>query len=353
MNRGVDDASEERRPLSSLRVVVVSTGGRDIYRRAVRRRALSLSLRSHRCLAISPFAACCASSFVLPLFVAARYGDAASDDRVCLALPRLCDPDPVAPAFSGLRLLGHLSILFPLKLILVMVCSLLGGHGGAQIVTEEPSLSRRSPAYRGGAQLYRVRWGYGLGRVWPWAGMALGGYGNAASDDRVCLALPRLCDPDPVAPAFGGLRILGHLSLLFPLTLILVSLDHFEDKCPLRELCPKCPVGYLAKRHVIKEGPNKGRPFVTCNAGKVCGFFDWDDYARRRPTMQIRPNTRESNCQREEGSSSVGEGRRSTGKELESDIVTEFSTLFMKRLTMSDGVEIISETTTRIITRKD
>ncbi|KAK9120815.1 hypothetical protein Syun_018432 [Stephania yunnanensis] len=29
-----------------------------------------------------------------------RYGDAASDDRVCLALPRLCDPDPVAPAFG-------------------------------------------------------------------------------------------------------------------------------------------------------------------------------------------------------------------------------------------------------------
>ncbi|KAK9119338.1 hypothetical protein Scep_017431 [Stephania cephalantha] len=27
---------------------------------------------------------------------------------------------------------------------------------------------------RGGAQPYRVRWGYGLGRVWPWAGMALG-----------------------------------------------------------------------------------------------------------------------------------------------------------------------------------
>ncbi|KAK9120819.1 hypothetical protein Syun_018436 [Stephania yunnanensis] len=29
-----------------------------------------------------------------------RYDDAASDDRVCLALPRLCDPDPVAPAFG-------------------------------------------------------------------------------------------------------------------------------------------------------------------------------------------------------------------------------------------------------------
>ncbi|KAK9128851.1 hypothetical protein Syun_017648 [Stephania yunnanensis] len=47
-----------------------------------------------------------------------RYGDAASDDRVCLALPQLCDPDPVAPAFGGLRLLGLLSILFPLTLIL-------------------------------------------------------------------------------------------------------------------------------------------------------------------------------------------------------------------------------------------
>ncbi|KAK9081939.1 hypothetical protein Syun_030921 [Stephania yunnanensis] len=58
-----------------------------------------------------------------------------------------------------------------------MVCSLLGGHGGAQLVMEEPSLSRRSPACRGGAQPYRVRWGYGLGRVWPWASMALGQYG--------------------------------------------------------------------------------------------------------------------------------------------------------------------------------
>ncbi|KAK9081655.1 hypothetical protein Syun_031669 [Stephania yunnanensis] len=31
-------------------------------------------------------------------------------------------------------------------------------------VAEEPNSSRRSPAYRGGAQPYRVRWGYGLGR---------------------------------------------------------------------------------------------------------------------------------------------------------------------------------------------
>ncbi|KAK9104586.1 hypothetical protein Scep_021430 [Stephania cephalantha] len=48
-------------------------------------------------------------------------------------------------------------------------------------VAEEPSSSRRSPACRGGAQPYRVRWGYGLGRVWPWAGMALGGYGLGSS----------------------------------------------------------------------------------------------------------------------------------------------------------------------------
>ncbi|KAK9100356.1 hypothetical protein Scep_023786 [Stephania cephalantha] len=41
-------------------------------------------------------------------------------------------------------------------------------------ISEEPSSSRRSPACRGGIQPYRVRWGYGLGRVWPWAGMALG-----------------------------------------------------------------------------------------------------------------------------------------------------------------------------------
>ncbi|KAK9097363.1 hypothetical protein Sjap_022860 [Stephania japonica] len=40
------------------------------------------------------------------------------------------------------------------------------------------------------------------------------------------------------------------------------SLQHFEDRCPLRELCPQCSVRYLAKRRV-KEGPNKYRPFVT------------------------------------------------------------------------------------------
>ncbi|KAK9150943.1 hypothetical protein Syun_009252 [Stephania yunnanensis] len=39
-------------------------------------------------------------------------------------------------------------------------------------------------------------------------------YADATSHDRVCLALPRLCDPDLVAPAFGGLRLLGHLSIL-------------------------------------------------------------------------------------------------------------------------------------------
>ncbi|KAK9121665.1 hypothetical protein Syun_019282 [Stephania yunnanensis] len=50
-------------------------------------------------------------------------------------------------------------------------------------------------------------------------------YGDA--DDRVCLALARLCDPDPVAPAFGGLRLLGHLSILFHLTLILVIILDF------------------------------------------------------------------------------------------------------------------------------
>ncbi|KAK9097804.1 hypothetical protein Syun_024849 [Stephania yunnanensis] len=59
-------------------------------------------------------------------------------------------------------------------------------------------------------------------------------YGDAASDDRVCLALPRLCDPDPVAPAFGGLRLLGLLSILFPLTLILV-VEEFDPKTPLEQ----------------------------------------------------------------------------------------------------------------------
>ncbi|KAK9162633.1 hypothetical protein Syun_003535 [Stephania yunnanensis] len=54
-------------------------------------------------------------------------------------------------------------------------------------------------------------------------------YGDVASDDRVFLALPRLCDPDPVAPAFGGLRLLGLLSILFPLTLSLVVLSLFHS----------------------------------------------------------------------------------------------------------------------------
>ncbi|KAK9106623.1 hypothetical protein Syun_022634 [Stephania yunnanensis] len=94
-----------------------------------------------------------------------------------------------------------------------MICSLLGGHGGAQLVAEEPSLSWRSPTLQSKT------------RVWPWASMALGGYGDVASHDRVCLALPRLCDPDPVAPAIGGLRLLGHLFILFPLTLILFAYE--------------------------------------------------------------------------------------------------------------------------------
>ncbi|KAK9111306.1 hypothetical protein Scep_018825 [Stephania cephalantha] len=48
---------------------------------------------------------------------------------------------------------------------LLMVCFLLGGLGGARPVTEEPSLSRRSPALQSK-----------MG-VWPWASMAFGGYG--------------------------------------------------------------------------------------------------------------------------------------------------------------------------------
>ncbi|KAK9088940.1 hypothetical protein Scep_028022 [Stephania cephalantha] len=50
-----------------------------------------------------------------------------------------------------------------------MVCSSLGDLGGAQLVTEEPSLSRRSPALQ-------IKTG-----VWPWASMALGGYGLGSS----------------------------------------------------------------------------------------------------------------------------------------------------------------------------
>ncbi|KAK9099232.1 hypothetical protein Syun_026277 [Stephania yunnanensis] len=99
------------------------------------------------------------------------------------------------------------SLIYILADILQMVCSLLGGHGGAQLVMEEPSSSRRSPARHRRAQLIAEE-------------PSPTEYGDAASHDRVCLALPRLCDPDPVAPAFGGLRLLGHLSILFPLTLI-------------------------------------------------------------------------------------------------------------------------------------
>ncbi|KAK9106637.1 hypothetical protein Syun_022648 [Stephania yunnanensis] len=44
-----------------------------------------------------------------------------------------------------------------------MVCSLLGGRGVARLVTEEPSLSRRSPTLQSK-----------MG-IWPWTSMALGG----------------------------------------------------------------------------------------------------------------------------------------------------------------------------------
>ncbi|KAK9081859.1 hypothetical protein Syun_031779 [Stephania yunnanensis] len=65
-------------------------------------------------------------------------------------------------------------------------------------------------------------------------------YGDAASDDRVCLALSRLCDPDPVAPAFGGLRLLGLLSILFPSTLILVILLNFTYLCSSISCLTEC-----------------------------------------------------------------------------------------------------------------
>ncbi|KAK9157582.1 hypothetical protein Scep_004156 [Stephania cephalantha] len=53
-----------------------------------------------------------------------------------------------------------------------MVCSLLGDLGGAQLVTEEPSLLRRSPALQSK-----------MG-VWPWASMALGGSGSYVGSTR-------------------------------------------------------------------------------------------------------------------------------------------------------------------------
>ncbi|KAK9140161.1 hypothetical protein Scep_009842 [Stephania cephalantha] len=71
-----------------------------------------------------------------------------------------------------------------------LVCSLLGGHGGARLVAEEPGSSRRSPLVADEPGLSRRSpptskmgvwpWAsmalgeYDLGRVWPWAGMALG-----------------------------------------------------------------------------------------------------------------------------------------------------------------------------------
>ncbi|KAK9117597.1 hypothetical protein Sjap_016544 [Stephania japonica] len=75
--------------------------------------------------------------------------------------------------------------------------------------------------------------------------------------------------------------------------------------------------------------------------------------------MPIHPNTRHRNsdggsdciCKWEQGS--VAEGRRSTGKEMEGDVAMEFSLLFTKRLTLSGGVEIIYETTTTIIRRRE
>ncbi|KAK9169316.1 hypothetical protein Syun_001456 [Stephania yunnanensis] len=140
--------------------------------------------------------------------------------RVCLALPRLCDPDPVAPAFGGLRLLGHLFILFPLILILVARPAVTKvTHVRAEIVspipetpaedtpstpidtgvkatvdvrwcvhclevTEEPSSSRRSPACRGGAQLVTDE-------------PSPTEYGDAASNDLSLLGVAATLRPRP------------------------------------------------------------------------------------------------------------------------------------------------------------
>ncbi|KAK9162413.1 hypothetical protein Syun_003315 [Stephania yunnanensis] len=46
-------------------------------------------------------------------------------------------------------------------------------HGRAQLVAEEPSCHGGAHLVVAGAQPYRVRWGYGLGRVWPWASTAM------------------------------------------------------------------------------------------------------------------------------------------------------------------------------------
>ncbi|KAK9121406.1 hypothetical protein Syun_019023 [Stephania yunnanensis] len=89
---------------------------------------------------------------------------------------RLCDPRP-----------GHPHSDVALAYIdgrRQMVCSLLGGHGGSQLVREEPSSSRRSPACREGVQLVTEE--HSLWRrspalqskmgVWLWASMAFGNH---------------------------------------------------------------------------------------------------------------------------------------------------------------------------------
>ncbi|KAK9118948.1 hypothetical protein Scep_017041 [Stephania cephalantha] len=77
-------------------------------------------------------------------------------------------------------------------------------------VSEEPNSSRRSPACRGGAQPYRVRWGYGLGRVWPWAGGGVARRGEPTAEEVASCtrtADTGLRDRDDAARAWRARRL--------------------------------------------------------------------------------------------------------------------------------------------------
>ncbi|KAK9140138.1 hypothetical protein Scep_009819 [Stephania cephalantha] len=71
-----------------------------------------------------------------------------------------------------------------------MVCSLLGGLGGAQLVAEEPNLSRRSPALQS-------KMGYGLGRVWPWVFIPKTPLSSSARSSREARSGDRTVVPRP------------------------------------------------------------------------------------------------------------------------------------------------------------
>lgn len=55
---------------------------------------------------------------------------------------------------------------------------------------------------------------------------------------------------------------------------ILVPPSHAEG-----DTCPHCKTGTLTLRHVQKDGPNKGKPFLLCSDHRAgdptsCQYFD-------------------------------------------------------------------------------